>query len=393
MSDLYHHDKIKAHHLQRMACLYVRQSTLRQVAENTESTRRQYGLRNKAVELGWPSERIEVIDDDLGKSGQSTLDRSGFLQLMNRITAGEVGLVLVLEVSRLPRDNADWHLLLRIAGFTDTLILDEDGIYDVNDSNDRLLLGFKGAISEFELHGMAARMLGGKLSAASRGELKMLLPIGLAYDHNDQVALDPDRAIVNAIGLVFDAFRRHKSVAAVLRWMHRQKLLLPSRPSHGKQRGQVHWHLPSYEQVSRILKNPRYAGAYCYGRTKNRRGPDQKKRHQKLPMEQWYTLIRDHHVGFIEWDEFCANQDLIAANSKKYAMSPSNSSARKGAALLQSRVICGRCGRRMQTNCHQAYPSPRYYYRCYDPPDADGNRLCQSIRAEHVDGAVADFVL
>ena len=384
MSERTQHPKIKAHHLQREACLYVRQSTLRQVAENTESTRRQYGLSHKAMALGWSAESIRVIDDDLGKSGRSSVERSGFRDLMARIAAGEVGLVLVLEVSRLARDNADWHMLLRLTDLTETLILDEDGIYDPKDSNDRLLLGFKGTISEFELHGMAVRMLGGKLSAASRGELKTPLPIGLSYNDNDQVVLDPDRSIVDAIMLVFKVFRRKQSVSAVVRSMYQQNTLLPSRPSNGPQRGQLRWSLPKHSQLVRILRNPRYAGAYFYGRSKNQRGIDHKKRIQKLPMEQWHTLIPDHHVGFIDWDEFCRNQDIIANNALSFATSPGrNATPREGAALLQSRVLCGRCGRRMKIAYKQAHATakkPRYYYyKCSNQLAAKGTSLCPSL--------------
>ncbi len=339
-----------------------------------------------------------MIDDDLGKSAQSTHDRSGFRQLMARIAAAEVGLVLVLEVSRLARDNADWHLLLRIAGFTDTLILDEGGIYDPNDSNDRLLLGFKNAISEFELHGMAARMHGGKVSAASRGDLKLPLPIGLVYDDDRQVALEPDRSIVDAIMLVFKAFRRHKSILGVARWMRRENIELPSRPARGARQGQVCWSLPNPSRLSYILKNPRYAGAYSYGRTKSQRGGDGIKRTSRLPMEQWHTLIPEHHVGFIDWDEFCTNQDIIAKNAMTFAPSPAHSaSPRDGAALLQSRVICGQCGSRMKTNAGRvsatAKNSRYYYYRCHNHLAESGRRLCQSISAERVDEAVECFVI
>ena len=266
--------KIKPHHLEREACLYVRQSSLRQVARNTESARRQYGLSRNAMALGWPAERIRVIDDDQGKSGSYSENRSGFRDLMARIGAGEVGIVLVLEVSRLARDNADWHQLLRLASITDTLILDQADVYDPNDGNDRLLLGFKGTISEFELQEIRARMVGGQRSAARRGALKLSLPIGLAYNEHDEVVFDSDRSVVDAIGLVFETFRRKGSAMAVVKWMHQQNIALPSRPSCGPCRGQVRWNLPSGGQVVYILKNPRYAGTYAYGKTTSERRID-----------------------------------------------------------------------------------------------------------------------
>ena len=194
--------KIAPHHLEREACLYVRQSSLRQVVQNTESTRRQYGLSQRATALGWPAERIRVIDEDQGKSGAYSGNRSGFRDLMGSIAAGEVGIVLGLEVSRLARDNADWHQLLRIAGISNTLILDETGIYDPNDGNDKLLLGVKGTLSEFELQGIKARLVGGQRSAAARGALKMRLPVGLAYNDKDEVVFDADRSVIDAIRLV-----------------------------------------------------------------------------------------------------------------------------------------------------------------------------------------------
>ena len=216
--------KIAPHHLEREACLYVRQSSLRQVMRNTESTRRQYGLRQRATALGWPMERIRVIDEDQGKSGAYSENRIGFRDLMGSIAAGEVGIVLGLEVSRLARDNADWHQLLRIAGITNTLILDETGIYDPNDSNDRLLLGMKGTMSEFELLGIKARLLGGQRNAAARGALKIRLPTGLAYNDKNEVVFDPDRSVVDAIRLVFDSFRRLGSAKGVAKWMQRENI-------------------------------------------------------------------------------------------------------------------------------------------------------------------------
>ena len=209
-----------------------------------------------------------MIDEDQGKSGASSANRSGFRDLMARIAAGEVGLVLGLEVSRLARDNADWHQLLRIAGIARTLILDENGIYDPNDGNDRLLLGFKGTMSEFELQGIKARLVGGQRSAAARGALKLRLPVGLAYNDSDEVVFDPDRSVVDAIGGVFHRFRRMGSAMAVVKWMNRENIALPSRPHCGPNRGRLHWALPSFAEVGKILRNPRYAGAFAYGRTR-----------------------------------------------------------------------------------------------------------------------------
>ena len=390
--------KIEAHHLAREACLYVRQSSLRQVMENTESARRQYGLRRRAVALGWPAESVRVIDEDQGKSAASSANRSGFRDLMARIAAGEVGIVLGLEVSRLARDNADWHQLLRIAGIARTLILDENGVYDPNDGNDRLLLGFKGTMSEFELQGIRARLVGGQKSAAARGVLKMALPIGLAYNDSDEVVLDPDQSVADAIRGVFDRFRRMGSAMAVVKWMHRENIVLPSRPRRGPNRGQLRWALPSFSQVRQILRNPRYAGAFVYGRTRREPQADGTVRYRSVPREEWEVLIWNAHAGFIDWDEYLRNQAALAANAVAFLPAPSRVAApRKGAALLQSRVICGHCGRRMgplYTSARSARNQPaRYFYVCKHQLVRYGRKVCQTIRADLVDAAMSRFVV
>ena len=390
--------KIAPHHLEREACLYVRQSSLRQVMQNTESTRRQYGLSRKATALGWPAECIRVIDEDQGKSGAYSENRYGFRDLMARIAAGEVGIVLGLEVSRLARDNADWHQLLRIAGITNTLILDETGIYDPNDSNDRLLLGFKGTMSEFELQGIKARLVGGQRSAAARGALKMRLPVGLAYNDKDEVVFDPDRSVVDAIGLVFDSFRRTGSAKAVVKWMHRENIELPARPRSGPAHGELRWALPRVAQVSRILSNPRYAAAYVYGRRQVERRADGTERRHVVPMEDWRVCIPDAHVGFVDWEEYLRNRATLTSNAAAFRPSGSRTAApREGAALLQSRVICGHCGRRMGMQYNRALPHrnrpARYFYVCKEELARYGRKTCQTMRGDLVDAKISRFVI
>lgn len=390
--------KIAAHHLEREACLYVRQSSLRQVMRNTESARRQYGLRHRAVALGWAAECIRVIDEDQGKSGAYSGNRTGFRDLMARIGAGEVGIVLGLEVSRLARDNADWHQLLRLAGITDTLILDETGIYDANDSNDRLLLGFKGTMSEFELQGIRARLVGGQRSAAERGALKLPLPVGLEYNDQDEVVFDPDRSVVEAIHLVFERFRRMSSAMGVVKWMHRENIELPVRPRSGPFYGELRWALPRAAQIIRILRNPRYAGAYVYGQTQSARQADGTVRLRTVPMEQWHVCIQDAHVGFIDWKQYLRNRATLEGNRAAFLGSDRRTAApREGAALLQSRVICGRCGRRMGMKYNRALPHrnrpARYFYVCDDEQDRYGRKICQSLRGDLVDAAVGRFVI
>ena len=229
------HRKVTTGHLSRDAYLYVRQSSLRQVFENVESTRRQYALRERAVALGWPTESIVVIDSDLGRSGADG-DREGFQRLVADVSMGRAGIVLGLEVSRLARNSTDWHRLLEICALSETLILDEDGVYDPGDFNDRLLLGFKGQMSEAELHMMRVRLRGGMLNAARRGELRIGLPVGLVYDPLGQVVLDPDPQVQHSVRLLFDTFTRTGSANATVRHFNEQKLLFPHRPYGGRTR-------------------------------------------------------------------------------------------------------------------------------------------------------------
>ena len=390
--------KVKPHHLAREACLYVRQSSLKQVETNTESTHRQYGLRRSAIALGWREGRIRVIDDDQGKSGASAANRSGFRDLMARIAAGEVGIVLSLEVSRLARNNHDWSQLLQVARIADTLILDEAGVHDPGDSSDKLLLDIKGTISEYELEGIKARLIGGQRSKAARGELRIPLPIGLDYDEDGKVALDGDQQIVAAIGLVFQAFRDKGSAMAAAKWFRAEGLRLPSRPRMGPARGELRWSLPDHSRLRRILKNPRYAGAFSYGRTTQRRQADGSLQHATLPREQWQVCIPDLHAGFITWEEYCRNQETLARNAEAFASLESRRAApREGAALLQSLMVCGRCGQRMSVHYSKARPArnqpARAYYQCRESCVRRGERLCQSMRADTIDTALARFAV
>src|SRR5437870_71824 len=300
------HHKITATHLQRQAYLYVRQSTLRQVLENTESTKRQYALRERAVALGWPLDRVVVIDRDLGQSGADS-DRLGFQQLVAAVGMGEVGVVLGLEVSRLARNSSDWHRLLEICALTDTLILDEDGLYDPTDFNDQLVLGLKGTMSQAELHVMQARMRGALLSKARRGELRVPLPVGFVYDAQGHVVLDPDQQVQQSIRFLFQSFRRLSSACAVVRAFREAKLLFPRRLKGGPQHGELLWQKMDLNETLFVLHNPRYAGAFAYGKTRRRKTVDGV--HQrKLPQAEWHTLLTGAHPGYITWEEYQENQ-------------------------------------------------------------------------------------
>jgi DNA invertase Pin-like site-specific DNA recombinase len=245
----------------------VRQSTLRQVFENTESTQRQYALKQRAVSLGWALDQIVVVDTDLGQSGASAVDREGFQKLVTEVGMGRAGIVMGLEVSRLARNSTDWHRLLEICALTDTLILDEDGIYDPAHFNDRLLLGLKGTMSEAELHIMRARLIGGMMSKARRGELQMRLPIGLVYDAAGRVVLDPDKQVQQTLHTFFETFRRTGSAMATVKAFREQSLTFPRRVSHGPNKGEILWGALVHHLALRVLHNPRYAGAFCYGRS------------------------------------------------------------------------------------------------------------------------------
>jgi DNA invertase Pin-like site-specific DNA recombinase len=253
--------KVNAEHLKRNAYLYVRQSTLHQVVENTESTERQYALRARAIQLGWPTERVVTIDQDQGQSAATAADRHGFQKLVAEVSMGRAGIVLGLEVSRLARNSSDWHRLLELCALSRTLILDEDGLYDPSHFNDRLLLGLKGTMSEAELHMLSARLQGGIESKARRGELKMQLPAGLVYDDQDRVVLDPDRQVQQAFFTFFDAYRRQGTACAVVKHFQKEGLLFPRRLHAGSRKGGLIWVALSSQQALKTLHNPRYAGS------------------------------------------------------------------------------------------------------------------------------------
>jgi len=318
------HQKIQASHLQRDAYLYVRQSTLRQVMENTESRTRQYALRDRVVALGWPRERVVIIDTDLGQSAASAADRAGFQRLVADVGLRRVGIVLGLEVSRLARSSVDWQRLLEICSLTNTLILDEDGVYDPGQFNDRLLLGLKGTMSEAELHVLKARLRGGILSRARRGELKTPLPVGLLYTGDDQVQLDPDQQVQQALHLFFETFRRTGSASATVRVFREQGLLFPVRVRRGPRKGDLCWRPLVHHVALRVLKNPRYAGAFCFGRTQQRTRPDGTRESVQLPQEEWLALFPDAHPGYISWSDVFRKLKVQLVAIKKCRVSPAS---------------------------------------------------------------------
>jgi DNA invertase Pin-like site-specific DNA recombinase len=385
--------KVTVEHLARTAYLYVRQSTLRQVQVNTESAQRQYALRQRAIALGWPVEQIVVIDTDQGQSGASAADREGFQRLVADVGLGKAGIVLGLEVSRLARNNADWHRLLEISALAGTLICDEDGLYDPADFNDRLLLGLKGTMSEAELHFIRARLQGGILSKARRGELPMPLPVGLVTDPAGKVVLDPDRAVQDAVGHLFATFARTGSARAVVYAFNRDGLLFPSRIRKGPRKGELAWNEMTHWRALLTLHNPRYAGAFAYGQRRTRKTPDGRTSTRQLPREQWITLIPDAHPGYLTWEQFEHNQKLLAANAYAHASDRTAGPAREGPALLQGLAICGRCGRRMTIRYHQRRGTLVPDYRCANENIQRTGPVCQQLPGHGIDSAIEQLLL
>lgn len=384
--------KISDTHLQRKAVVYVRQSTMMQVLENRESQRRQYALGDRARALGFQC--IETIDDDLGRSGSGLMERPGFQRLVAAVCVGDVGAVLSIEASRLARNGRDWHHLIDLCGLVGTLVIDADGVYDPRIINDRLLLGLKGTMSEFELNLLRQRSLEAIRSKAKRGEFRFCLPIGFRWTENDKIEFDPDRRVQNAIRLVFRKFNEFGSARQVLLWMRRKMVNLPSKTYGNRDRRPV-WKLPIYNTVHAILTNPTYAGAYAFGKTEARtRVVDGKARktdgHEK-PLDQWLVLIRDHHLGYLSWEKYERNQVILAENAHmKKRMA--RKAARGGRGLLSGLLRCCRCGRML----HVVYSGvegrvPRYH--CRGAHINHGQDWCISFGGLRPDQAIATAIL
>jgi len=386
--------KVTTDHLRRNAYLYVRQSSLHQVNDNRESTARQYDLRRRAQALGWKDEQIVIIDEDLGLSGTSGSPRSGFQRLVAQVGLGYAGVVMGLEVSRFARSSTDWHRLLEICALADTLILDEDGIYDPSYFNDRLLLGLKGTMSEAEMHVLKARLLGGQINKARRGELWLKPPIGYIYDCLQQMVLDPDEQIRRTVQLVFETFRRIGSAEGVVRHFAAEGILFPRRLSTGPRAGEVVFVPLEHSRVLQLLHNPRYAGAYVYGRTRQHKViVGTSARYRKLPREEWKVFIPKNHPGYISWEEFESNQAKLLANAAGYGWDRRKSPAREGVALLQGIVVCGRCGRRMRVQYHTQKGRRIPTYICVREAIQKGVPACQIILGTGVDETVSQAAL
>ncbi len=381
--------KVQPHHLSRGAYLYIRQSSMRQVIENIESTKRQYALRSRAVTLGWRDDQIIVIDNDQGESGASAAWREGFQRLVSDVGMGHAGIVMGLEVSRLARNSADWHRLLEICALADTLILDEDGVYDPANFNDRLLLGLKGTMSEAELHVLKARLRGGILNKVRRGEYHCPLPTGLVYDESGNVVLDPDRQIREAIAYFFETFSRVGSASQTVKVFRTEGLVFPSRLHIGDR---TVFRPLTASTAMRMLNNPRYAGAYVYGRRQYRRAVDGKRRIQnKREHGDWLACIPNAHAGYISWEQFQENRKILEANGCGYQVART-SPPREGTALLQGCAVCGRCGRHLRVRYAARRGRQEAWYVCDRGHTARGEPNCQSIAGPPIDQAIGTLV-
>jgi DNA invertase Pin-like site-specific DNA recombinase len=384
--------KLRLWHLQRDAIVYVRQSTPQQVTDHQESTARQYALADRAVELGWNREHVTVIDDDLGKSGQSVEGRLGFQRLLAEVALDRVGLILGLEMSRLARSCKDWHHLLELCSRFRTLLGDADRLYDPTDYSDRLLLGLHGMMSEAELHVLKNRMYQGKLNKARRGDLLSTAPIGYIRLSSGEWAIDPDEQVQATVGLIFDEFDRQTTLQGLLRYLVSHKILIPVRPHSGANRGNLEWRRPNRMTLQNLLHHPCYAGAYRFGH----RETDPRRKHPARPgtgkrnrrPEDCLVLIRDRLPAYITWDRFVANQEQLEANRAKHDRP---GAPRQGASLLAGLLRCGRCGRRMLVRYSGS--KNRHSYHCTRGAGDYGEPLCQFLSGPILDEYVCQQIL
>lgn len=383
-------EKVGDGNLERLAVVYVRQSTLQQLKHHQESTRLQYGLVERARALGWDRNRIEVIDEDQGKSGALAEGRAGFQRLVSEVTLDQVGIVLGIEMSRLARSCRDWYQLLEVCGLFGTLIGDLDGIYDPADYNDRLLLGLKGTMSEAELHVIKQRLLSGKRAKAARGELGTLLPIGYVRRPSGEVIKDPDEQAQAVVAMLFEQFARCSTINGVLQYLVKQRIQLPCRSQSGHDRGELQWHAPCRATISNLLHNPIYAGAYVYGRhptDPKRQQPGRPRTGRRVnAMEDWPVLLKDRMPAYISWAQFEDNLRQIQANN-----ACNKGVIRCGSSLLSGLVVCGHCGLRMTTSYRDNGHNLRYC--CVSKAVHYGQAPCQSIVGRVLDEWVSGQVL
>jgi DNA invertase Pin-like site-specific DNA recombinase len=385
---------IQPTHCDRLAYVYVRQSTPGQVLENRESTERQYHLQARAVTLGWAPSRVEIIDEDQGRTGSTAAHRTGFQRLVSDVGLGRVGIVLMLEASRLARNNSDWYRLIEICGVSATLIADEGAVYNPRDPNDRLLLGVKGTISEAELFTLRTRLYEGRWNKARKGRLVFPLPTGYVYGPAGEWTVDPDAQVRERLAYVFERFRHHRVARRVVRDLKAEGLELPARVMAKQGYGTLMWKTPSLSTVIRILQNPAYAGAYVYGRwdySGDRRSSKTGKHLPHLrPVAQWPVHLEAHHPGYLTWEEFVSNQARLRENWHREG---SRGVAREGIALLQGLIVCGRCGYKMTVHHHSARERRSAAYVCQQGYHNGDTHVCQCMSSRAVDTGVVQAFL
>ena len=389
--------KIEERHRQRPAYVYIRQSTIAQVRHHQESTERQYALKNKALDLGWSPSTIRILDGDLGKSAARISGRKDFKTLVTDISMGQVGALFALEASRLARSCLDWQRLLELCSLTDTIVIDEDGCYDPSDFNDSLLLGLKGTIAQAELHFIRVRLQGGKRNKAQKGQLRFPLPVGLCYDDQNCIVLDPDQEVQGTVQMVFACFRKTGSAYGVVTEFAKQNLLFPKRSYGGVWNGKLIWGRLSHSRVIGILKNPSYAGAYVFGRYRSVKQVSSKGEVKTcmrlMPIDDWLVTIKNHHDAYISWKEYEKNQQILEKNRTNTEQTVLGGPAREGLALLQGLLICSVCGRKLTVRYKGnggLYP----LYECnWRKREGLSSSSCMDIRADLLDTTVAKRVL
>jgi DNA invertase Pin-like site-specific DNA recombinase len=389
--------KITQQHHSKPAYIYIRQSTVAQVRHNQESTERQYALKDKALALGWSETAIRTLDRDLGQSGAQMAGREDFKTLVADVSMGQVGAVFALEVSRLARSNLDWHRLLELCALTHTLVIDADGVYDAGDFNDGLLLGLKGTMAQAELHFLRGRLQGGKLNKAQKGELRFPLPVGLCYDDQGRIVLDPDDEVRGAVQLAFRLFRETGSAYAVVKRFAEGGLRFPKRAYGGAWAGQLIWGRLSHGRVIGLVKNPSYAGIYVFGRYQYRKQitpqGEVHKRIQPVPKADWRVHLPEHHEGYITPDEFEQNQARLARNRTNGEGTVLSGPAREGLALLQGLLVCGRCARALTVR-YQGNGGIYPLYLCsWQRRQGLGTTDCMSARSDLLDDAISEAML
>ena len=382
--------KIRADHLERRAFVYVRQSTNFQVVHHRESTERQYNLRQRAIDLGWSAQAVDVVDEDQGQSAASAEHRAGFQRLVSEISLGRVGIVLMLEASRVARSCSDWHRLIEICSVTRTLIADEAGVYDPREPNDRLLLGVKGTLSEAELFTLRTRLYEGRWNKARKGQLGRSLPTGYIKDSEGKWVKDPDVQVQERLTYIFSLFRKLGVARRVVCALRQERLKIPARIWGGPHHGQLAWKLPTFGAVMRILRNPSYAGAYVYGQwaydCKRRYAKTGKARPRLQDRSEWAVSLMDHHQAYVSWEEFLENDRHLRQN---WFRGMTRGAPREGRALLQGIVWCGRCGAKMHVHSYSVRDVRRPGYLCTNAYSNEGaSQTCQCMTAGPIDDAV-----